>query len=195
VCRISDGGLLRVFLTIWLTQGADEKHQLPAVVRILVVPLGPAWHSRDANAVTNDIADLAVGKKLGFRRKQIWRFGVEVATNGGSTRAIGSVANGAASDETFARFLQDFGSGLRRIHFVTGVSRDGEVAGSAIRNSLKERWLYGRAEAARNQASRVETAATIARPRSRKRRVLEFIPKQSPIGETAAGLREHIIPI
>jgi hypothetical protein len=63
--------LLRVFLLREWAKGPYEENELPTVVALCLVGITPRGHSRQFDAIFNDVIDLAVCESLCLRGAQI----------------------------------------------------------------------------------------------------------------------------
>ena len=102
---------------------ADEEDQLPALG--IVVGCAPGGHTGPADAVVNDVVELAIGQLLGFGFTHVRGAGVEVASHLGVAAAVVGVAGGAVVGEVAGGFLQYFGRGSLGIFLIAGVARHG----------------------------------------------------------------------
>ncbi len=118
--------------------------------------LGPAGHAGEGNTAADDEAELAVGKILRLGCAEVGDSGVKIAADAGLAGAVGSMANGAASDVTFAGFLQDIRSGRPRVGFETGLARDSKIARGAGEDGFKAGRGAGGGETVAEQIYAVE---------------------------------------
>ncbi len=110
--------------------------------------IAPRGHAGEADAVADDVVELAVGEVLGWRLAQIWGLRIEIAADLGLSTAVAAVANGAAIGEVFASLFQDVGRGLPRVGSVAGTAGDGKVADGASYDFFDGGGLVGGAESA-----------------------------------------------
>lgn len=155
--RSYGGSLLKALFAGGLAETANEENQFPAIVGVFLVRFGPPWHTREADAVADDVADLAVRQILRLRDAQVGSLRIEVAANGCLPGAVRAVADGAAVKISFARFFQNIGRGLPRICFEASLVRNGKIAGSASNGFFRQGRLLSSAEPAPDEMRCVQT--------------------------------------
>ena len=147
-----------MFFVGQVAQAADVEDQLPTVVGLLVVGLGPAWHAGERNAAANDVAELAVGEIVCLRQAEVRDSRIEIAADVGLAGAVRGVADGAAVEITFAGFFQNVRSGFPWVGFEAGFSRNSEVACGAGNDGFEAGRVGCGGEAAQDNAYTVEAS-------------------------------------
>src|SRR5439155_22213634 len=110
-----------------LRQMADEVYEFPAVF-ILFSMRAKSRHARKADAVVNDVEDLAVRQVLCLRAAHIGRFRIQALPDFSRTAAIISVAERAVVGEMGHRFGQYFRIGAHRIFRFASARRHRKAA-------------------------------------------------------------------
>jgi hypothetical protein len=85
---------------------ADKNNQFPTVV--VLVRAAPCRHSRESDAVVNDVVDFPVREVLCIRLAHLWRLGVEVLSNFSFPASVIAVARGAVVREMGPCFAENF---------------------------------------------------------------------------------------
>src|ERR1035437_3810397 len=142
---------LRDFFSRVRTQTADEEHDFPARVVQLLVRTAPGGHSRELDAVLDDVVQIAVREVLRAGRAQIRHSGIEISADRRRARAVMAVTNGAPGQEGLTALLQDLGRGKKWIAFFPGSSRYRQVPDAPSQDGLARRWLRRCTEATDHQ--------------------------------------------
>src|SRR6185503_3952304 len=139
-------------------QVADEDHQLPAVLVVVIAGLTPCRHARPANAVVDDVIKLAITELLGGRQPHVRRRRIEVLSNLGVAVAFVAMAGGAVIGKVPGRLLQNLGRRGNRISALRGARRQRPGAQPPCQSGFHPAGSLSRATAMRNQAGNPESS-------------------------------------
>src|ERR1700687_4770958 len=125
---------------------SDEVHQLPGVLIVLVTLFTPRWHARQADAVLDDVVQLAVSQTLGIRLAHIGRLRIQVLADRRAPAAVVRMTDGAVIREMPTGVVEHVCTRRNRVFCISSASRNGETADAAGHELLDRRRLVTRAE-------------------------------------------------
>src|SRR5689334_3375905 len=115
---------LQVFRCLWiqflhlcdffvrdLRKMPNESYKLPTVFLIFIAGPAKSRHTRESNAVFNDVEDFTVGELLCFGLAQIRWFRIQTFAEQGIAASVVCMATGAMIGEVRHSFLQNFWTG------------------------------------------------------------------------------------
>src|SRR5271168_676437 len=97
--------LLRCFLRRQKAKAADKDNKLPTVIPLRLMRITPGGHSRQLDAIFDDVMNRAVRKVLRLCRTEIGRTRIEGLAHRRETAAVVSVASLATSQKSVAAIL------------------------------------------------------------------------------------------
>ena len=97
--------LLRCFLRRQRANASDEENEVPTVIPLCLMRVMPCGHSRQLDAIFDDVVNRAVRKILRLRRAEIGHTRIERLAHWRKAAAVVSVASLATSHKSVAAVL------------------------------------------------------------------------------------------
>src|SRR5687767_1610690 len=98
----------------------DEMNEFPTILIFFGRILSPRRHSRETNAVVNNVEQLSVGQGLGFGQSHVGSLRVQVLSNLGLPAAVICVTGSAVIGEVRPGISQNL---LARLDWILGPAR------------------------------------------------------------------------